>query len=177
MFKVAQLIVETAVHKMKRMVRYWDKAGTGGGGAYTVGTKMGLGFDGRFCVLDVVRGQWEANERERIIRQTAEIDGAGVTVGIEQEPGSGGKESAQASVRNLAGFRVRVDRPTGDKTMRADPFAVQVNGGNVAILRGAWNRDYIDELQFFPFSTYKDQVDSSSGAFSLLLRSRRLGAM
>jgi predicted phage terminase large subunit-like protein len=178
MFRVDCLQIIPHAPRLVRVVRYWDKAGTSKGGAFTVGVKMGLDVDGRFVVLDVRRGQWEAAERERIIRQTTVMDGKAVEVVVEQEPGSGGKESAQNTLKNLAGFRVILDRPVGDKELRADPFAVQVNGGNVVILHGEWNARYVDELQFFPFSTYKDQVDGSSGAFARLSRTRRkVGAL
>lgn len=81
---------------------------------------------------------------------------------------SGGKESAQSTIKNLAGWHVEADRPTGDKAFRADPFSVQVNNGNVLLLKGEWNRDFKEELRYFPFGTYKDQVDAASGAFSKL---------
>jgi len=107
-----------------------------------------------------------------------QLDGKTVEIGLEQEPGSGGKESAESTVRNLRGWRVRVDRPTGDKSLRADPFSVQVNNGNVSMVRGDWNEDYIEELRYFPFSKYKDQVDASSGAFNILAgRNIRAGAL
>lgn len=163
--------------RFRKIVRYWDKAGTGGGGAFTVGVKMGLGFDGDFWVLDVVRGQWEAAQRERMIAQIAKLDGKSVHVGVEQEGGSGGKESAQGTLRRLAGYRVKLDKPVGDKVLRADEFAVQVNGGNVRMLRGNWNAAYLNELMYFPKSKFKDQVDASSGAFNLLAGKRlRVGA-
>ena len=69
---------------------------------------------------------------------------------------------------------MRVDRPTGDKVLRADPYSVQVNYGNVSLSPGEWNRAYLDELQFFPHGKWKDQVDASSGAFSLLTHRRTL---
>ena len=98
------------------------------------------------------------------------MDGCGVRIGVEQEPGSGGKESAQNTVANLSGFSVFLDSPKGDKVVRADPFAVQVNNENVSMLRGAWNHEYLNELRFFPNSKYKDQVDATSGAFASLVR-------
>jgi hypothetical protein len=82
---------------------------------------------------------------------------------------SGGKESADATIRNLAGFSVYAERPTGDKAFRADPYSVQVNNGNVLLMNGLWNREFVEEHRFFPFSTHKDQVDSSSGAFNRLV--------
>lgn len=154
-------------------VRYWDKAGSQGAGCYTVGVKMARYTQDRFIVLDVKRGQWGTLERERIIKETAQADGRDVTVYIEQEPGSGGKESAEATIRNLNGFAVRADHPTGDKAYRADPFSVQVNAGNVYLMTALWNHDYIEEHRFFPFSTYKDQVDASSGAFNHLAGKRQ----
>jgi predicted phage terminase large subunit-like protein len=120
------------------------------------------------------RGQWETNVREQIIRTTAEADGPDVFIYVEQEPGSGGKESAEATIRNLSGFSVHADRPTGDKTFRADPFSVQVNNGNVQLMRGEWNRDLIEELRYFPFSKYKDIVDACSLAFIKLTQKKRV---
>ena len=151
-----------------KMVRYWDKAGSEGAGAFTVGLKMALLKTGIFVVMDIKRGQWGTDTRESIIRKTAEADGSDVTVYVEQEPGSGGKESAEATIKNLAGFSCYADRPTGDKALRADPYSVQVNNGNVWLLRGDWNHEYMQELENFPNSTYKDQVDASSGAFNHL---------
>ena len=181
MFKVDEIRGGTCP-PIKRTVRYWDKAGTGGGGAYTVGVKMGLAFDGTFWLLDVERGQWEANQRERKIRSKAEDDGVSVHIGIEQEPGSGGKESAQNTVKRLAGFIVKAEKPTGDKTLRADPLAVQVNAGNFHISDRIKNtpmiREYLKEMKNFPYSKYKDQIDASSGAFNMLATKRiRVGGL
>jgi len=161
-------------------VRYWDKAGSEGKGAYTVGVKMSRLKSGKFIITDVKRGQWSSEERERIIHETTQADRIEAknlmhpepTVWVEQEPGSGGKESAEGTIRMLAGFSVRADRPTGDKVFRADPYSVQVNNGNVLIYNGDWVHAFIEEHRFFPFSTYKDQVDASSGAFNKLAGKR-----
>jgi predicted phage terminase large subunit-like protein len=159
----------------RQQICYWDKAGTQDGGAYTAGVliarlepdaekRLGVAY----LVLDVVRGQWGPGEREKVMRQTAERHGRDVRIWLEQEPGSGGKDSAQASLKNLDGFVARAERATGDKTSRAEPFAGQVNIGRVGILRANWNAEYLDELKYFPASTYKDQVDASSGAYNRL---------
>jgi len=165
--------------QIKRSVRFWDKAGTHGGGAYTAGVLIHLMHDGSYVVSDVVRGQWSAGERERRIQQTAQADGKGVTVWVEQEPGSGGKESAQSTIRNLSGFRVHADRVTGDKESRAEPYAAQVEGGNVWLVQGEWNRAFLQEHETFPAGQYKDQVDAAAGAFAKLQsqgEAPRLGA-
>ncbi len=173
MFLVDSLHIIREPPKLLRVVRYWDKAGTFEAGCYTVGLKMGIDNNSRIVVLDVVRGQWEANEREQRIRRTAEEDGKKVRIGVEEEGGSGGKESAQNTVKNLLGFLVVKDRPgaRGSKERRADPYSAQVNAGNVALVAAPWNRAYMDELAHFCHTArYKDQVDASSGAFAMLVK-------
>lgn len=176
MFKVDHLQITNELFKKNdyvKTVRFWDKAGTEGGrGAFTCGVKMSRMKNGMFLIDDVKRGRWSSERRERIIKQTAEADGQKVFIVIEQEPGSGGKESAESTIRNLAGFHVEADRPTGDKVQRADPYSVQVNNGNVIIRNALWNKDYKEELSLFPNSTYKDQVDASSGAFNYLTKKK-----
>jgi len=159
-------VVKVAPKKFKKLVRYWDKAGTQDGGARTAGVLMGLDYDGTFWILDVVKGQWNAANREKVIRQTAEADPQKAEIWIEQEPGSGGKESAEGTIKNLAGFKIRAERPTGDKALRAEPYSVQVEARNVKLLAGEWNKKFIDEHKTFPRGKFKDQIDATSGAFS-----------
>ena len=168
MFDADKITIEEMPVKWKSKVRYWDKAGTKDGGAFSVGVLMGKDNKDRFWIIHVVRGQWDSAVREDVIKQTAIAEGKGISIGIEQEPGSGGKESAQSTVRNLAGWTVFTERPTGDKAQRAEPFCTQVNSGNVSLVKGEWNVNYLDELRFFSLlnSKYKDQVDASSGAFN-----------
>lgn len=149
-------------------VRYWDKAGTEGGGAYSAGTLMSRGYDGTYYIEDVVRGQWGSTRRNDVMRQTALLDGVGTHVWIEQEPGSGGKESAEISVKLLAGFVVYIERVTGDKETRATPLSAQAGAGNVKLVRGVWNKDFLGEAVMFPGSKYKDQIDAAGGAFNKL---------
>jgi predicted phage terminase large subunit-like protein len=161
-----------------KSVRYWDKAiSISKGACFTAGVLLGQTSDKQYVVADVVRGQWPAEERERIIKNTAILDGRRVPVAVEQEPGSSGKESAQNTIRNLAGWRVIRDRPTGDKETRAYPFASQLNDGFVSVVDAPWARAYLEELRFFPAGKWKDQVDATSGAFGILTRSLRLGAL
>jgi len=176
MFKIVDSVSSiVGCGRIIHTVRYWDKAGSSDSGAYTVGVKMSKTSGGIFIIHDVCRGQWASNEREAIIKAKAEQDGKDVHVWVEQEPGSGGKDSANYTIRNLAGFIVKADRPTGDKVRRADPYSVQVNSGNVYLIRGDWNSAFISEHENFPYSKYKDQVDASAGAFNHLLAKRVAG--
>ena len=172
MFQVDKFIViltPPPANQIIKKVRYWDKAGSEGAGAYTVGVKMLQLTANRWVVVDVKRGQWGTDKRESIIKATAIADGVDTEVWVEQEPGSGGKESAEGTIRNLAGFVCRADKPTGDKIFRADPYSVQVNNGAFQILKADWNQKFLEEHRFFPFGTYKDQVDASAGAFNKLV--------
>jgi predicted phage terminase large subunit-like protein len=160
---------------IESMARYWDKAGSAGKGCFTAGVKIAKLFSGKYVIVDVKRGQWSTNERERIIRETAEADGQNVVQYIEQEGGSGGKESAESTIRNLGGYVCIAEHPVGDKVFRADPFSVQVNNGNVLMLQGEWNHKFVEEYRFFPFGKYKDQVDAGSACFNKLAGKRLAG--
>ena len=51
-------------------------------------------------------------------------------------------------------------------------------GGNLALVRGDWNRAFLDEHELFPMGKYKDQVDAAAAAFNLLtLQRRQTGAV
>ena len=155
----------------KRLCRYWDKAGTEDGGCYTSGTLIGE-FEKRYYIVDQIRGQWSSHARETVIKETAARDEyrfpGCVKIRIEQEPGSAGMHSVDYTIGNLAGYSVKADKVSGDKATRAQPYADQMEAGNVFLIEGPWNADFIDEHTTFPNGKYKDQVDSASGAFNTL---------
>lgn len=165
------------VDKRARAVRYWDKAATDmdedPNSAMTVGTLMVAFPDGRFVIADVKRGQWDDLERERIIVDTAHQDAGrfgkyNLRIYVEQEPGSGGKDSVKATIRRLAGFQVYGDRVggRGSKEVRWEPYAAQLQAGNIYIVGAAWNRVFIDEHVAAPNGRRLDQVDSGAGSFT-----------
>lgn len=152
-----------------RRVRFWDLASaTGDTSDYTAGIKMAASAGGIYTIEDVVHGRWTPHQRDEVMLQTAHLDGTGVHVYVEQEPGSAGLSVVAAAVRLLSGFVIRGDRPTGDKATRAGPLAAQCEAGNVRMLRAAWNRDAIEELITFPLAEHDDIVDGCSGAFNKL---------
>jgi predicted phage terminase large subunit-like protein len=179
MFKLSWFkIVDEAPIQAKR-VRYWDKAASPGRGSYTCGLLMARTSSGEYYIEDVVRGQWSPGERDARMEAVAERDmqafGKGaVRIYVEQEGGSGGLESVQATIQMLEGHSVHADRPSGSKAVRAEPFAAQAEAGNVFVLRRAWTQAYLDELINFSVSGSgpNDQVDASSGAFNKLSHGR-----
>lgn len=158
-------------------IRYWDKAGKEtGNGAFTAGVLMAQTPRGMYVVCDVVRGRWKAWQREEKIKATAEMDGPDVPIELEQEGGSGGLESAENTVINLAGYVVKARTVHGDKALRASPMAAQAKVGNVKLLRDSpgrrWNQQFREELFTFPQGPFKDQVDAAAGAFNRLALKR-----
>lgn len=149
-------------------VRYWDKAATEGGGAKTAGVLMGMTRQKTYYVIDVITGQWSVYQREEIIKRTAQKDKelyGKISTWIEMEPGSGGKESAVATIKNLAGYDIRAEKVRDSKPVRMEPASRQMEAGNIYILNKSWTWEFIDELLMWPHGTFKDQGDAFSGAF------------
>jgi predicted phage terminase large subunit-like protein len=176
LFQRAWFPIVAAAPRVRQRVRYWDKAATQDGGDYSAGVLMAKSEAGQFYVEDVTRGQWSALKREAVIEQTAHLDAerGRTTIWVECEPGSGGKESAELTVRRLAGFPVHAERVTGDKVTRARPLAAQAEAGNVFLVKGPWNRTFLDELCAFPYARHDDQVDAAAGAFNKLALKRKI---
>lgn len=165
------IVEETPV--IARRVRYWDKAGTKDGGKATAGVLVARGADGVVSIESVISGHWSAGEREAVIKQTAQLDaqqfGRGVETWMEQEPGSGGKESAESTIKNLAGYPVHADKVTGDKDVRLEPFLAQAEAGNVRLKQGEWNGPYIEQMCAIPNGIERDAADATGGGFNMLM--------
>ncbi len=156
-----------------RMARYWDMAGTEKSKQskdpdWTVGTKGKL-VGGVLYVIDVVRFRENPAGVETKLHRTAIADGKNVEIIIEQEPGSSGKTVISYYARQLVGWIVRADRPTGSKVERAIPVSAAADLGHVKAPKGApWLATWLNELGSFPRGKKKDQVDSLSGVFNRL---------
>lgn len=160
-------IVDAAPAKARR-VRAWDFASSVKTSAdYTVGTLMSVA-DGVYTVESVVRAQTGPAGVEALVKQTARMDGTGVAIALEQEPGSSGEMAVHALIRALTGYNARASRPSVDKVTRAMPMLAQAQAGNVRVLRAPWTSAWLDEFSLFPNGEHDDQVDSASTAFASL---------
>jgi predicted phage terminase large subunit-like protein len=154
-----------------KWVRAWDLAATADtSAAWTAGALMGRAPDGTFWIGDMRRIQGSAQDVERLLVNTATQDGKQVRGSLPQDPGQAGKAQSQYLIRQLAGFTYSATPETGDKVTRAMPFAAQAEAGNVFLIEGAWNRDFLDEIEGFPNGKWKDQVDAVSRAFADLVQ-------
>jgi phage terminase large subunit-like protein len=170
---------------MLKLVRFWDKAYTEGGtGAMTAGVLVGEIENykakrlPRFAIVHCEAGRWGDAEREAKMQTTAELDRAAfgnVVIGIENEGGAG-KQAANVSIANLAGFSVYGERPTAKKHLRWSPLAAQQQIGNVAIIKtsglGDWDwLQFVRELdalagdELLDKQKLKDKADAAAGAF------------
>jgi predicted phage terminase large subunit-like protein len=157
-------------------MRYWDLAATDPSKAktrgsrdpdYTSGGKVGL-RDGVWYIADIRRERTTPAGVEKLVKQTAELDGRGVSVRMEEEPGASGKNTIDHYRRQvLVGFDFDGNRNTGSKIERARPLSSAAEAGNVRLVWGRWNSAFLDEAEAFP-EGHDDQIDCVSGAQSLL---------
>jgi predicted phage terminase large subunit-like protein len=145
-------IVDRAPAGLRR-VRFWDLAATAEPTRtdllydpdYTVGALLGQAHDGTVYVLDVVRRRLDPHDVKRLVRQTAELDGREVVIGMEQESGASGKSVIHEYRRILAGYTFQARQPFADKVTRAAPYASYAEGGGVRLVRAPWNAAFLQE--------------------------------
>lgn len=167
-------LVPLPAGKFKKMVRRFDLAATekrpGEDPDYTVGLLMGQHEDGNFYVLDIVRDRVSPEGVENILKRTLREDrmkyGSMVKFTVEREPGSQGKLYARhLATRIFRGSNFRAIPSTGSKMLRADTVAAASEREEVRLVRAPWNREFLHEVQHFPFGKHDDQVDALSGAY------------
>ena len=162
-----------------RWVRYWDLAASRADSAcYTAGVllgRTGAGEQARYWVADVARGRWSPADRNDVMLQVARADAARPgfeRTWFEAPVFDKDRASARGIVAKLAGFPVGPDNVSGagSKELRAEPLASAAKAGIVNLVAGSWNAAWLTEHEGFPRGQWKDQVDSSSGAFNKLSR-------
>ena len=149
-------------------VRGWDFASTTTGD-WTAGAKLGRLPDGRIIIADMVRVRVGPDERDAALVNATARDGSNCRVSIPQDPGQAGLTQVKYLLRQLAGYSVKASPESGNKVVRCEPFASQVNVGNVLMIKADWNAALISEMRMFPNGTWDDQVDACSRAFAMLI--------
>ncbi len=158
-------------------VRYWDLAATEPDVAkssdpdWTAGCLLGRDPRGNFYLADMQRWQREPSTSEMGMRACAFLDSRRVPVRVEKEGGAEAKYAIRHFRNNVfPGFNFHGIGVTGKgkKVVRAAPVASIADAGQLFMVQGAWNDDFLDEIELFPDSLHDDQVDALSGAYGYL---------
>lgn len=178
-------IVDEYPRNWVKAVRYWDFAGTEAKRSrsktkmaeklrnnpdYTCGMFAVIDREGTIFLVNLQRGRMSPGKVEKMVKETAEVDGKRVHIWLEEEPGSSGKfVTHHYRKRVLLGFTVKSDRVTGSKLSRAEPYQAYAEAGNIKLVRGPWNAVFLDEHDaFIDPGVHDDTVDVGSGAFKAL---------
>jgi len=160
--------------------RYWDLANTEPSPknpkpdwTASVKTALHTDRDGQTLFIgDCLAVQLATGAKRRLMREVATADGYEVEIWIEHEGGSSGSEVADDyRTTHLAGWRVIMDRPSGDKVTRAGRWVGLAETGRVVIVadeQGRWPEwadALIAEIESFPWGK-KDRVDAISGSYN-----------
>jgi len=70
--------------------------------------------------------------------------------------------------------KVEKRNPSSDKLMRAQPWFNKVEAMRVSIVKGKWNKEFLDELDLFPSGVHDDQIDAVSIAYESLTQRTKL---
>jgi predicted phage terminase large subunit-like protein len=163
---------EPLVRQVTQWVRAWDFAATEKTATSdpdnTAHCLMGITPARKFIIAHAGQFQQGPAETETRVKAIADTDTRAVTIRIPEDPAAGGKYLVRDMVRLLVGFILKVVRPVGSKASRAGPLATQAEHGNVYLVAGSWNHEWLDQVCNFPNARYDDLVDASADAFNQL---------
>ena len=171
-FKPNCISVKNIPEKIVRKVRAYDTASSEGRGDFTASVLLGVDENDHYWILDLWRAQMGTKERDEKILLTAIKDGNDIPIILPNDPAAG-KSMTFYWTKLLAGYNVTFERPTKSKEERATALSVQINNGNVSMLKDAWNYDLISEMRAFPSSRNDDQIDALSSGFNSLVLTKR----
>jgi len=174
-------IVSDYPHDAK-LVRAWDLAATektaDNDPDWTAGVLMAE-LGGVYWIIDVQHIRSSPGYVEDLVYQIAVTDPPQTRIVMEQEPGSAGVNVINHYARQvLKGFSFKGIKATGPKEVRAQPLSAAASNGNVKIVRGYWNNEFLNELSLFPTKgVHDDQCDASCLAFQTLQKPREVVAV
>lgn len=168
-FNKAWFEIVPAVPAGGRELRFWDLAATIKKGADFTASCKGKTIASVTYILDMTNDQIDPARTDKTMLNTAGQDGQTVAVRFEQEGGASGKRDAQHIVTMFAGYDIRGVPPQGDKITRAKPLAAQALAGNVKLLAGAWNDEFLNHMHGQPDLPHDDIMDAASGMYNELL--------
>jgi predicted phage terminase large subunit-like protein len=141
----------------------WDLAGSNGKKSpFTVKVNGKYGPDGILYIMGRYKERVESDKLDDAVLREMDADGKGVRHNLPQDPGQAGKYQKKAMSKKFRGHWFVFSVEVGSKEQRAKPVVSQFGAGNVRIVRGPWNRDYVSNLKKWPAGKYKDDMDATS---------------
>ena len=180
-----EVISPKDVDLLAKRARAWDRAASLPSEAYpdpdwTVGIKGYLEEDGTVVIEDAFRMRDRPAKVIQKIKEIGSKDGKSCLIGIPQDAGGAGKESAEMAYTLLlqAGLSTLINKARANKLARFEPFAIAAQNGKVKVVEGDWNKWFFDELERFDGLSksrrkYHDDVaDSCSDLFQMLTKNK-----
>ena len=133
------------------------------------GYQGGQGQDGTVYILDLRHLRGSPGQVESLVLDTARADGQRVPIAMEQEARQ--RRASSLSRPSCASWRATSSTGCPARAARLTervPFAAQAEGGKVKLLRGPWNKLFLDEAELFPFGAHDDCIDAATLTFTRL---------
>ncbi len=186
-------VLDNAPEHVAKRVRFWDLAATekkvvGIGkkkelndpdesvGSLISKFRNELTPKDQFCLEDQVGGFWAWDTLLDNIVKTARSDGPYVTVVLEEEPGSGGKNQVAAVITHFKKFpelkSIKIvgqkAREVGDRVMAANHWFAIASEGRMWMVRAKWNQKFLGQLDGFTQLAHDDRITSVTGGMNYL---------
>jgi len=163
-------------------IRYWDRAATektpDNDPSWTAGVKQSYHETSGITFIEhVEKFQGTPATVRNNVKNLAIQDTVNCIVGIEQDPGQAGKAEAESYLDLLPQFNVKINVVRESKANRAKPVSAQAEHGRLKLLRGPWNKAFLDKLESFDGTDkgHMDEVDAMSGGYYVLHNKSRVG--
>lgn len=177
-FKTDRIILlDEAPPNLIAWCRYWDCAATPEQtktgekldiGDFTASVRMGWCADQSVVILGVTEDRWDVGELPTRMKLQADEDGRATAIRIEEEGGHSGKAIIRVYENELRGYDVAGIRSTGSKLERAKPLSAAVFNRRISAVRGPRIKALLERMHAYPYVSYDDVIDASSGAFNFL---------
>lgn len=160
-------------HDIVRRVRAWDLAHSkpteqNPDPDWTVGFEYARDKNKRFFVLDIVRFRDTAAGVEKRIKETAERDGQGVRIRMEQEPAAGKSIVDRYAREVLAGYDFKGVRPRpAEPVLCYNAVTSASENGLVSVLESNWNESFFEELELITAEVNDGIHDDQAKAWAI----------
>ena len=133
---------------------------------YTASFRVAYDADGNLYIADGFRQRIEFPEQRRYIISRIKLE-KDTEHGIERAlHGQALLQDLRREAR-MRGTYLRGVEAVADKLTRALKWAPLAEEGKIIIVKGAWNKEFLEEVCLFPTGKYDDQIDAVSMAVAM----------